>query len=88
MALVFAGTTHIDFGQDEETANDPERDRKLRMFARYTRAWFDVHLKGKRRPYRTLLAPATVELLSGTWASGAFLPALGVDCADLRAGCS
>jgi dienelactone hydrolase len=86
MTLVFAGTTHVDFGQDENTAG--EASERLRIFARYTRAWFDVHLKGKRRPYRTLLAPATVELLSDTWASGAFLPAVGADCADLRAGCA
>ena len=92
MTVVFSGTTHVDFGQDEQTAGDAARQEKLRKFQWFTRAWFDLHLKGRRAAYDRLLAREVrgvprAEMLSDTWASAAYLPAIGVDCADLRATC-
>jgi dienelactone hydrolase len=92
MAVVFRDTTHVDFGQDEDTAGDPARSEKLRRFQWYTRAWFDLHLKKRRGAYDRLLATEVrgvprSDLLSDRWASAAYLPAAGIDCADFRAAC-
>jgi hypothetical protein len=90
MTVVLRDTTHVDFGQDAGTAG--EASERLRRFEWYTRAWFDLHLKRKRGAYGRLLATEVLgvpraQLLSERWASAAFLPRLGVDCADLVGKC-
>jgi dienelactone hydrolase len=89
MEVVFRGVEHGDFVQPDDTEPGGEHDLKLRRFQWYTRAWFDLHLKGDESAIGTLLAQNVFgmtrdEMLSVNWRSAAFLPAAGVDCEDLR----
>jgi hypothetical protein len=85
--LVFSGVVHDDFSQG--AGSD---EVMLHRFADYTRAWFDLWLRGDQSATDRLLA-RTVEgepvaqLLSSTMRSAFYLPGRGLNCDDWRAGC-
>lgn len=89
MTLTLEGVTHGDFGQDDSTAAGDARDVILRRVQHYTRAWFDLHLRGQRTASNRLLAEEVGgldrrALLSETYTSKAYLPSRGVECEDFR----
>ena len=89
MTLNLEGVTHGDFSQAEDTAPGSARDRILRRVQHYTRAWFDLHLRGDSSAGSRLLASsvdgvARADLLSATYPSKAYVPSHGVDCEDFR----
>jgi dienelactone hydrolase len=89
MLVVFQNVAHEDFGQLDWTEPGTEADRKLQRIQWYTRAWFDLHLKDDDAAVPRLMAPEVVgepldQMLHTRWRSGAFLPAAGIDCEDLR----
>ena len=98
MEIVFRGSNHLQWGQGAGTPVDlGDADPHLlqngttyQRFEYYTRAWFDLWLKGdataKDRLMATdVLGTPTTDLLSTKYRSAAFLPGGGVDCADLAA---
>jgi hypothetical protein len=63
-------------------------EASLRRLAWYTRAWFDLYLRGDRSAVGRLLADPVLdtpreEVLSSRFRSAAFLPTFHVDCPDL-----
>lgn len=89
MTLNLEGVTHGDFGQDDSTEPGGVRDDILRRVQHYTRAWFDLHLRGQASASNRLLAEEVLgvdrrDLLSETYTSKAYLPSRGVECDDFR----
>lgn len=87
MQLVFKDAVHGDWSQTSSA--DPEL---LRLFEYYTRAWFDLFLKQDNSARARLLARKTLDktaedIMSADFRSAAFLPAVPLDCDDLRQGC-
>ncbi|HZU57931.1 MAG TPA: hypothetical protein VFA06_18805 [Actinocrinis sp.] len=84
MEVVFRGSTHSDWAQNNTTTSDT----MLHNFEYYTRAWFDRFLLGDTTADQRLLA-ATVNgqpassIFSTNWRSAAFLD--GIDCENLVA---
>jgi dienelactone hydrolase len=83
------GITHGDYGQTDGAASEQEH---LRLLQWYTRAWFDLYLKRDAGAYTRLLATNPLgtprsDAMSTQFASAVFLPARGIDCADLREAC-
>jgi dienelactone hydrolase len=91
MELVFAGTNHFAWSQRraEDGPGIGGNESGLRLFAHFTRAWFDRYLRDE--PGVDALLGADVlgrpqdEVLSPRFRSGAFLPEAAVDCPDLAA---
>jgi dienelactone hydrolase len=78
-----AGPGQIDLGLPA-TGSEAE----LKVFAHYTRAWFDRYLAGDRAATARLMAPRVDgrprgRLLSTWLPSGAYLPQDGIDCPNL-----
>jgi len=91
MEVVFAGTQHTQFAQEDNTPSAGTAtgsEQQLHDFEYYTRAWFDLFLKHDRTAASRLLA-ATVngrprsEILSSQSLSASYLPAYGVNCENL-----
>jgi dienelactone hydrolase len=90
MELVFRGAEHIDWHQARDANGFGGNESQLRLFEHYQRAWFDRFLRGDTSADARLLAPSVdgvprAALLSEQFLSAAFLPDLGIDCADFRA---
>lgn len=87
MQLVFKDAAHADWSQTSSA--DPEL---LRVFEYYTRAWFDLFLKHDNSARARLLSrkvfdKTAEDIMSVDFRSAAFLPAVPLDCDDLRQGC-
>jgi dienelactone hydrolase len=87
--IVLRGVQHTDYGQLDWTQPGTDADAKLQRIEWYTRAWFDLFLKHDQAGLERLTAPTVLgvpfdTVLSPKWLSGAYLPAAGVDCSDLR----
>ena len=89
MVVTLRGLLHSEYGQ---SGNGPADPAKLRRIQHYTRAWFDLHLKGDRGAAARLLAREVLgvpreQMLSTGFRSAIHLPALGIDCEDVRVKC-
>lgn len=84
MEVVFADTAHGDFStRDTPTGAAAEAFRVKAMF---TRGWFDLHLRGSGATLETAAGPAwsgARSVIDDAFHSAAYLPAVGLDCADL-----
>jgi hypothetical protein len=86
MEVVFRGATHFDWAQTRTA----DKERSLYAFEWYTRAWFDLWLRGDGGAVDRLMASSVgdvprAELLSAQFRSAAYLPGSSIDCADLSA---
>lgn len=84
--LVFASANHGSW-YEPVPGERQQRERQLRFFAHYTRAWFDRWLRGDTSATAALLTDeidgvSVISELSTSFRSAAFLD--GVDCPDLR----
>lgn len=89
MTLNLEGVHHGDYGQDAFTEAGSPRDVILRKVQHYTLAWFDQYLRGDRTAMDRLLVEEVggqdrASRLSAQYTSKAFLPSIGLDCADFR----
>lgn len=91
MEVVFAGVQHTDFAQEDNVHGGgvaTGTERQLHDFEHYTRAWFDLFLRGDRRAASSLLATTIngrprSQVISSKDRSAAYLPAFGIDCEEL-----
>jgi dienelactone hydrolase len=87
--IILRGVQHTDYGQLFYTEPGTDADAKLQRIEWYTRAWFDLFLKQDQDGLKRLTASSVLgvpfdTVLSTRWHSGAYLPAAGFDCSDLR----
>lgn len=86
MEVVFKGSAHGNWAQSKQSVVE-----QLQAFEYYTRAWFDLYLKGDESARGRLAATEVLgqpldQLLSSQFRSALFLPESALDCADLVAG--
>ena len=95
MQVVFADAEHGDWSyalRDDEVLDAVALGR-LRVFQYFTRAWFDLHLRGRSSAISKLTSPYVEEKGPNELYSQDFLSALylidqaSYDCSDLLAGC-
>lgn len=95
MQVVFADSDHGDWSyalRDDAVFDAPALGR-LRVFQYFTRAWFDLYLRGRSSAISKLTAPYVEdmgpdELYSEDFRSALYLfDQVSYDCADLRVGC-
>lgn len=95
MQVVFAGADHASWSyslRDDPRIESPALS-SLRVYQYFTRAWFDLHLRGRVSAISKLTAPyvqdkGPQELYSSTYLSALYLTdQASYDCADLRSGC-
>ncbi len=95
MQVVFAGADHGDWSYTlrDDAVLDAAALGRLRTFQYFTRAWFDLHLRGRTSAISKLTAPNVEgmgpdELYSEDFRSALYLTnQISYDCADLLAGC-
>lgn len=89
MQLVFAGARHADWAQSAQSDS-----QQLELFQYYSRAWFDLYLRGDESARARLIDPQILlsqtaltasAVLSQQFRSAAFMPEARIDCADLAA---
>lgn len=86
MQLVFREAAHGDWAQT--SSSDPDQQR---LFQYYTRAWFDLHLKGEEDARERLLAREVLDrplekVLSTNYRSAIYFAEARGECPDLIAG--
>lgn len=93
MQLSFLGKSHLDWGQASSASEDSDsgKSRELQMFQYYTRAWFDLWLKGDGNAISALdsrepLGRSLDDVLSAEYHSALYVPMAGIDCEDLLIG--
>ncbi|MEK6806388.1 MAG: hypothetical protein AABY95_07045 [Pseudomonadota bacterium] len=87
MVLVFNAAAHGNWAQSQREGVSEQ----LQLFQHYTRAWFDLYLKGDESARGRLAANEVLGLplaqhLSSKFRSALFMPEKLLDCADLVAG--
>ena len=86
MEVVFAGAQHLDWAQTRLTS--ASKEGSLFLFEFYTRAWFDLFLRGDQSAVARLTTSEVTgtprsQFLSTKFRSALLLPAQGIECPDL-----
>lgn len=95
MQVVFAGADHGSWSYSlrDDPRIEPPALSSLRVYQYFTRAWFDLHLRGRVSAISKLTTPyvegmGPQQLYSSSYLSALYLTDMAsYDCADLRSGC-